>query len=298
MLYSVDMFNVDFADSNNLSIDSFVYAYAEAMQDIQLWDKDWSREDKYLCRILKTGELKWIHSCNSKANVKKNEVFIAAIYNSKYRDSVTVCRATGVKRFVRKELVSRDILLVREVNRVRFKRERAVYEWYDEEYSSVLEEINKANSDMKNNFTELEFGDICVENSFIFKASSKRIKTDFGSKSGAYENDFELKHSPFKGNIVSSFEKLRVKNREEFLQASFPLYEVKYRGVLYLFEKCDFEIRENKQDELNIEYVNEWEDRIISLNRKLKKIRKWRDKCLGRIKIEVSSFYGIKPELF
>jgi hypothetical protein len=152
MKYTKEMFGQDFKDTYCLNFDSFNYEYFIALEEIPKWDGKWgSRQETYLVKNAKTGKCVWIYFCNVQKSVKENEVFIGGVYKSLHRYSVSVCRPTGVFTFKRKSNLKRKVKIAQYVNKVCFKRERPIYDWYEKELDKVNKELKKAYRDMDYN---------------------------------------------------------------------------------------------------------------------------------------------------
>ena len=91
---------------------------------------------------------------------------------------------------------------------------------------------------------------------------------------------------------------MKIGNAAEFCDALFPLYEVAYNGHKYLFEKGDFSLIENKEiNNIEVEYVNKWEDNLLFLEKKRKAVTRWRDRAFKGISNDVySSFPEYKKQ--
>jgi len=293
MKYTQAMFDQDFKDTHTLTLDSFNYEYFVALEDIPKWNGKWDREETYMARNAKTGEGVWIHFCNIHNNVKKNEIFIGGVYKNNYRHSVSVCRSTGCFTLSKKKNTKREIRVAREVNRIRFKRERPLYNWYESEIDKINKKINEAYQEMDANLCALVLPEKKIDNKYKFKASEKNIKTKYGIEKDAYDSDFELDCDPYNGKIHKDFKSIKgFENKNEFRDAQFPLYEIKHKGIIYLFEKSDFEFIKNYNEEVEIEYINQWEDRVCELQVYAKKCKKWLNRCLYNIKVDVCNKYG------
>lgn len=293
MKYTQEMFDEDFKDTHTLTFDNFDYEYFVALENIPLWDGDWSNDKLFLAKNAKNGKSVWINMCNVQNSVRENEIFIGGIYRSKFRFSVSVCRSTGCFTLPVKKKLKRNILVAREVNRIIFKRERLLYDWYESELENINKQIKKAYQEMDDNFCYLNLPENKIENRYKFKATNKNIKTKYGIEKSAYENDFELDCSPFNSKIYKDYNSLIIfRNKKEFKNAAFPLYEINYCGITYLFEKSDFELIKNYNEPFEIEYINQWEERVIELHKYAKKIRRWLNKCLHNIKVDVCKKYN------
>jgi len=249
----------------------------------------------YLVKHLGTNTCHWVHHCNSKNNVKKGTVFIGAIYKNVYRHSVSVCRSTSVSFLEKPKKTKREIRIRRYVNKLRFKRERPVYRWFEQEIEKIQEEVNKEYQEMDKNICALNLPDIKIKPKYIFNLIDKQIKTTYGQENDLYSKNFEMEIDIYEGKIHKDFKSLRkFSNNEEFKNAKFPLYEVNHNGTTYLFNKNDFNLIENKQEIKEIEKINIWEENVIKLENKARKIRKWKDRCIQNIKKDLSLKYGIE----
>lgn len=293
MIYTEKMFKKDFK-SKDLSFKDFDYQYFKAYQDINKFDNNWASEDSYMVSSVKDGGHAWIYKCNVNNNIREGEVFIGAVNKCKFRQLISVCRGTGLVLMPKKRKLKRCTRIAIELNRVTSRKELSVYDWFEKEKEKIEERVMSVNRDLQDNFSYISVPEN-KDVEFKFMAKSKRIKTKNGIENNLYDSDFSLPISPYDGVIHGRMSDLgRFSNKGEFSDAIFPLYEIRANGVIYLFEKNDFELVENKNEAVEIEYINKWEDELFFLERKLRNTRKWLDRCLKNIRKDAEIKLDVK----
>lgn len=303
MNYTKEMFKDDFPKLKEEHFENMKFRYAIALQDMDPWDGDWgSDRDAFLFTFARVGGVmgggrQFVFKMNCHQKIKKNEVFVCATNHTGLLHSAV--RATGVMTIqkVKRNHKRKDGLdqrIASFLTRKRFKRERPIWDWFNKEMDTLQTKAKLITQELNNNFYYIDFEDSHQSKSeFLFKASSKRIKTNYGIENNCYESDFKLRISPYDSPKYKSYGCVKkiFKNHAYFKDANYPLYKIYHKGNVYLFEKQDFEYIENKAktkiEKIEIEYVNKWEDQLISLQKKERQIKRWRDRALISIKNDI-----------
>lgn len=275
---------------NKHHYDQYNFFYAVALDDMSKFNKEWASSKSYLARCLRSKETFWIEHFNVRCDVKKGQVFVCGQTDHIFG----VEKATSVNVLFRSPKRKRSTRLAQFFYRKQFKRERRIYDWFENEKSRLERELSENYRDMSQNLSLWE----APENKsvrYILKLRDKRIKTEFGEKFGAYKNDVSIDYSPFdRAKIHNDFKSLsKIENRNEFKKAHFPLYEIKQDGMTYLLERNDFELIENHNKQIAIKYINKWEDKAIEIEQQLRARKRWLNRCLNKIKQDISQTYNI-----
>ena len=276
---------------------NFFYAIAEDHIVKPEGSEKWTSKKSYLCRCFRSKKIFWVEAINVNASVKKGEIFICGQVDH----LCGVEKATGVMTFQRHKEEPFEIKAKRYLFQKELRKQRRLYAWYENEKSLICQESMRNLREMNENMSSINL----PENKkveYVIKVKEKRIKTVFGLENKYYEKNFTILTSPFdmaKQRIClteNDLKKWGIENHDEVMSFNpkFPLYIIKGEFCDYVCEKNDFYLFENRNEKVEISYVNKWEDREIELNKKLKAISRWLKKGLSKIKEDVWKPY---PEL-
>lgn len=305
MNYTIEMFREDFPKLGESCFYSMKFRYAIAKQDMYPWDGDWANDrDAFMFTFARVGGVvgggrQFVYKMNCHQRIKKNEVFICATNGNGILHSAV--RSTGImtippieKNYKRRD--GKDQRIASYLTRKRFKKERPIWDWFNEEMDKVQKKAQEVTQELNNSFHYIDFDSNDNKAEYLFKASKKRIKTEYGLKNGCYKNNFKLNLSPYDGIKYHSYDEVKksIDNYVNFRDAKYPLYRVEHNGHTFLFEKDDFEYIENMEtSKIEVEYVNKWEDALIALQKQERALKRWRDRAMASIKDKV---YSALPE--
>lgn len=269
------------------------FFYAVALYEMKKFNGDYRHETDYLARCMRSKTIFWVHGFNVRSDVKKHQVFVCGEIDG-------ICgveAATTVFSMPKYYNISRTALVRQFLNRKIMKRENKIYDWYEKEISEIDKKMQQVTNDMSNNFCEINL-DENKKVEYLLNVKEKHIKTKYGQKNKLYDENIKINYSPF-DKLKTVYDLKKYSNRKEFEGCTFPLYEFKKYGHTYLFEKQDFELIENKNEAIEIGYINKWEDALILLSGQKKSRKRWVDRCKEKIKIDVENKYKTKmPPIF
>lgn len=278
--------------------EDYNFFYAKALEDMEK-RTNYHEEKEYIAKCMRSGETFWVYRNNCRDDVAKNEIFICGQSDH----SFGVEKATGVFSFQRPKKLSTKSKIRQYLTKKRFKRERKVYEWYDGEISQIEEKYWAIARERQDKLCDINLKkeEIKEKPSSVYMATRKGIKTEFGIESDAYINDFNSDESIDLGLIRTKAQLNKFKNHGDFKKAQLPLYHVKRNGLHYLFEASDIKLQEAECSQMGdseeIAIIDEWEDAMIELDNKRRKLRRWLNKCISKIKDDVYSTYPhLKPK--
>lgn len=295
MNYTIEMFRNDFPKLKDEHFHKENFRYAIALENMDPWDGDWGhdREAFKFCfaRVgsVVGGGMQWIYKMNCHQKIKKGEVFICMTNHVVLLHSAV--RATGVmtlpkiyKNFKIKD--NKDRRISSFLFKAKWKKQQPIWNWFNAEMNKINDLAQHLTRELNQSFCYLEFNPTKPTPKFLCKASKKRIKTEYGYKNNCYNSDFEINFSPYDGEKIDCYEKVKARyaNHKNFKNAEYPIYEVERNGHTYLFEKCDLCYLEQEEvNKIEIEYVNKWEDALMVLQKKERQLKRWRDRCLKQI---------------
>lgn len=288
MKYTIENFRNDFPHLKDKHYKDFEFVYACALKEMTPNDS-YKETDYFQCHIYDREFTYEICSMNVYKPIKKYEIFIAArLKNLPNLARYSAIKGTGIismavqrpsKKYKNRYGLDRRIMSY--LSKKLSKKQAPIYRWFNQENQKLINMAHEVTRDLNNSFCYLDSN---TKELVEFNARTKRIKTKYGHENDCYSGSFVIE-KPWKKH--SDFFYLNFKNKEEFKNAKFPLYEKKINGHIYLIEESDF----TTCTKTEVEYVNQWENALIEIEEKRESFKKWRDDCLDRIKFEVYKNY-------